>query len=440
MVKGRLIRLRHRVGAFYVTLRWRSEVAVACLRAWLHWQWIPRPVLIGITGSAGKTTTKDLCNFILSAFNPVNSNPGTLNDTMAISHTILAVNRQHRFCVLEFSAIRPGVLDWPLRLFKPKIGVLTCIEHDHFEEFKGKGIDGIAVEKAKLIEALPADGSAVLNIDDERVKAIGGRCRAGIIWVGRAEGATLRLLNATSCYPQPLTLKIEYQGKIYETITGLHGTHLALSVLCALGVALAVGLTLEQAIPRLAMASPTEGRMQPVVMEDGVTFLRDDMKSSYWSIPLPVKFLREANASRKIIVLGRLRYFSGEDSEVYKQLAEEVRQVADIVVFVGQNAHHVLCARKDDNDQAIQGFLTVHEAADYLREILQPGDLVLLKGSNKADHLERLVFNHQRPIECWRESCGFQVFCGSCPRLYQSDSTSGPIQETLSTLVGRSKS
>ena len=403
---------------FYATLSWRYRLLSKFLLARLHKLKLTETQFIGITGSAGKTTTKELCREILASFYPVMSTSRSLNTPIIIAETMLATEKRHKFCIMELGAFKPGALDLPMKLFRPRIGVLTNIEKDHYRAFKGRGVDGIAQEKAKLIAALPKSGVAVLNIDDPRVKEIGDRCKGRIIWVGKHEGATIRLLDAASRYPQPLTLTIEYECVVYEVVTGLHGTHLAASVLCALGVALAAGLTLEQAIPRLAQALPSEGRMQPVVLEEGITFIRDDFKAPLWSLHLPLDFMREATASRKIIVAGNLTHFSGKDTQVYKRIAGEMRQLADIVVFVGQNAHRALRARKNEQDQALQGFLTMREAADYLRKALRPGDLVLLKGSNKVDHLERLILDRQLAIRCWRERCGLDRFCETCPRLY----------------------
>lgn len=137
-------------------------------------------------------------------------------------------------------------MDLSLRMLKPDIGVLTIIGNDHFQAFKGAGIEGIAAEKSKLITNLSRDGIAILNIDDPRVKAIGERCQARIIWVGKAEGATIQLLSATSCWPEPLKLMIAFEGEKYEVLTQLHGTHLALSIMAALGVAIAAGIPLEK--------------------------------------------------------------------------------------------------------------------------------------------------------------------------------------------------
>ncbi|ABI59168.1 aminoacyl-tRNA hydrolase [Nitrosomonas eutropha] len=406
----------------YGDVKWKYRVASAYFNAWLHLLRLRHTSFIGITGSAGKTTTKDLCYLILSGFYPVAQSYKSLNVVKATADFVLEVESKHRFSIIEMSGNRPGALDLPLWLVKPEIAVLTNIEKDHFRAFKGESVDGIAREKAKLIEALSENGTAVLNMDDPRVKVIGERCKAKVIWVGKSKGATLRLLNATSSYPQPLTLTIKYEGITHEVITGLHGTYLATSVLCALGVALAAGIRLDQAIPRLALAVPVEGRMQPVVMGDGVTFIRDDMKAPAWSLPMVLDFLSEATAVRKIAVVGSISDFSGDRSDKYKQFARQVLQHADMVIFVGDNAHRALRARKDENDSALQGFLTLKEASSFLQKTLRPGDLVLLKGSNKSDHLQRLILDRYKPIQCWQERCGLEHFCDCCVYLYRADS------------------
>lgn len=409
----------------YEDIKWKTQVASTYFHARLHLLRLRHVSFIGITGSAGKTTTKDLCYWILSAFYPVAHTEKSFNVVKAVADSVLDTGSQHRFSIIEISGDKPGAMNLPMWLLEPKIAVLTNIGNDHFRSFKGSGIDGIAQEKAKLIAALPKTGVAVLNIDDPRVKEIGNHCKGRIIWVGKHEDATIRLLDVTSRYPQPLTLTIEYEHVVYKVVTGLHGVHLAVSVLCALGVSLAAGLTLEQVIPRLALALPSEGRMQPVVLEEGITFIRDDFKAPAWSLHLPLEFLREATASRKIIVVGSLSDFSGDNSDKYKQFARQIRQYADVVVFVGQNAHRALRVRKDEQDQTLQGFSTMREAANYLRQTLKSGDLVLLKGSNKVDHLERLVLDRQLPIHCWRERCGFDRFCEACSWLYHGEKPEG---------------
>ncbi|HNO75050.1 MAG TPA: aminoacyl-tRNA hydrolase [Nitrosomonas mobilis] len=427
---------RSKLKDIYETLCWRGEILFVFFKARLHRIGLPQTTLIGITGSAGKTTTKNLSHLILSASYPVNSTQASLGSPIGTANALLNTKKYHRFCIVEIGVLKPGSLDLPIWLLKPKIGVLTNIEKDHYRAFGGRGIDGIATEKSKLIKALPANGTAVLNIDDPRVRAIGEQCRARITWVGKDKDATIRLIDATSRYPEPLKLTIAYQGKTYDVITQLHGTQLALSVLSALGVAIAVGISLEEAIPLLANAIPTDGRMQIVDGGEGVTFIREDFKAPLWSLGTSLQFLGGAIANRKIAVIGSVSDFNGKSPSIYRRCAREAKEYADIVIFVGQNAHRALRARKEENDQALQGFATTREAAGYLRKILQPGDLVLLKGSNKADHLGRLVFDRQQPVQCWREHCELEWFCNHCSQLYRPNPMNDTVRETISPEMG----
>ncbi len=397
---------------------WSAHRGITYLHAWLHRRRMKNTCFIGITGSAGKTSTKDLSSTILSTFGACNASPLTKNEHLFIARTILDTKQNHRFCAVEVAGHEPGYMDRSLHMLKPDIGVLTIIGRDHYKAFKS--LEGIAAEKGKLIKALPVDGTAVLNIDDPLVKAVGEHCQCRIIWIGESKGATIRLLASSSNWPDPLKLTIEYEGKSYEVLTQLHGTHLSLPVLSALGVALAAGIPLEKSIPTLAQVRPSEGRMQIVHDNDGVVFIRDDLKAPAWSLQLPLEFLKQATAQRKVAVIGSISDFSGDSSDNYKKFARRIRENADLVVFVGPNAHRALRARKDQNDELLQGFSNIRDASIYLKKELRKGDLVLLKGSYKVDHLSRLILDRIKPIHCWRERCGYEIFCEDCEYLYDA--------------------
>ncbi|MDX9741281.1 MAG: aminoacyl-tRNA hydrolase [Gammaproteobacteria bacterium] len=368
---------------------------------------------IGITGSAAKTTTKDLIHLILSESHAVISSQDSRNIPVAVERTILQARARHEFCVVEAGVRWPGEADRSIRLLRPDIGVLTMIRRDHSRAFGG--VDGIAAEKAKMIEALPPDGIAVLNIDDPRVQEIGARCRCRILWVGRDAGADVRLLDARSRWPDiPLEVEIEFEGKHHVVRTGLWGTQLASAVATALAVAAACGIPLERAIPPLVRASTSEGRMQIVSHDDGVTYIRDDFKAPHWAMMEPIAFLGDSIARRKIAIIGTISDYSSDSKPRYRQIAREARANADLVVFIGPNAHWAESARRDDSDDSIRAFFDPRSAAAFLRETLRPGDLVLLKGSNKADHLSRLVYDRETPIACWRNDCRVNMNCGTC--------------------------
>lgn len=397
-------------------VRWRVELAGAVGRALAKRFPLKKITFVAITGTAGKTTTKDLCADILSGAGAVTKTSHSLNQAVMVARTVAAIRPGDRYAVVEVSGGEPRAMDWPLRLFKPRIAVVTLVQREHAR--KGFGLEEIANEKFRLVNALPKDGIAILNIDDPLLRERGEQCNRKIIWVGRDSGATLRLLESRSRWPQPLSLKVAYCGEHYVVRTRLHGEHLAVSVLCALAVALAAGMGLPEAIDRVRALEPSEGRMQVVPSKDGVTFLRDDWKAPMWSLDAPLAFMRNALAPRKVMVIGTLSDYSQSASKLYPKVAEQMLDIADLVIFVGPNAFRATRKSTEEQQQRLQGFAELRQAALYLSEILRPGDLVLLKGSSKMDHLVRLMLDRERSIACWENRCGKAQLCTRCPRLY----------------------
>lgn len=375
-----------------------------------------RTTFIGVVGSAGKTTVKDLTAAILSAHSTCKSSPGTGNEPSAVEWAVRATHWSHRYSIVELSESRPGALDRPLRVVRPHIGVLTLIAREHYSAFGS--IEAIAAETAKLVARLPRDGVAVLNRDDAQVRAIGERHSGRIVWVGREEGATVRLFDSRSQWPEPLILQVGFDGVTYDVRTQLHGIHLALPVLCALGVAVAVGVPMAMAVEALARAEPSDARMQIVAGTDGVVFVRDDWKAPEWSFAAPLHFMRVASARRKFVVIGSISDSPRSPSQRYAYAARQALEAADFVLLVGVDARGALKAEARRDHRALLAFPGIREAAEFLRNELREGDFVLLKGTNKQDHLVRLVLDRQRPVQCWIADCGRVEFCGSCERLY----------------------
>ena len=398
-------------------LKYLATQKITYLPASLHRRRVNHVTFIGITGSAGKTTTKDLTAAILANFGSCQQTLGSYNTLKSVASRVWHTNKAHRYCVVELGVTGPGTLDLSSRLLKPDIAVITVIGRDHYSAFKS--MEAIVAEKEKVVLALSPKGTAVLNIDDPLVRSIGERCNRRIIWFGEGTGATLRLIEARSRWPEPLTLRFEYQNKIYEIHTQLHGTHMAIPVLASLGVALAADLPLEKAIQVVEQFQPPDGRMQVITDNDGVVFIRDDFKAPQWSLNASLKFLQEARADRKIAIIGTIADSTGDAAKRYKRYCRDFRNCADIVVFIGHNAHRALRARQNESDSTIQGFSSIRHAANYLQTELRKGDLVFLKGSYKADHLNRLIINRVCPIQCWKDRCNVDILCDKCPKLYR---------------------
>lgn len=394
---------------------------------------LPESVFIGITGSAGKTTTKELLFGVLSAKGACAKSFGTGNEHRDVERAVLETTRRHRFSIVELSAGCPGYLDRSLKAVRPNIGVLTVIAREHYSAFRS--LEAIAAEKEKLIRALPAHGVAVLNRDDPLVRAIGERFDGRIVWVGRDEDATLRMLEVRSCWPEPLVLDVAFEGRRYQARTALHGTHLALPVLSALGAAIAVGVGLEEALAALALVQPMQARMQVEITADGVIFVRDDWKAAQWSFEHPLEFVRSARAGRKVVVVGSISDSPKSPRDRYAWAARQALQVADLVVLVGLPAVNAVKPERVPTGRTLKAYASLREAAAFLRGELHAGDLVLLKGTNTQDHLVRLVLDRDRPVQCWAAACGMNRFCGSCARTYAPQMASAPSEERSITMA-----
>jgi aminoacyl-tRNA hydrolase len=395
--------------------RWRArlEQALYHLAIW-HRQRLSGTAFIGVTGSVGKTTTKDLIAGVLARHSgPGRQNPGSLNWPLDMVRVILGTRRRHRFCVTEMSGHAPGVMALPLALVQPTVGVVTHIGSDHLSTFKSR--EAIALEKSQLIKALPPQGVAILNADDPLVLAMQTVCAGRTVTFGLSEQALLRGTHLQANWPERLSLTATWRGESVRIQTQLCGTHWAPAVLAAAATGVALGAPLAVVAQALADVTPFEGRMAPLSIR-GITFIRDDWKAPLSTIAPAFEFMRNAKAKRKVIVMGTLSDYQGDASQRYLEIARLALSSADCVVFVGPRASAALRA-KTTAQTPLTAFAHVRDAQAYLSSFLEPGDLVLLKGSHKADHLQRLMLALSQPVQCWRMDCGLIDSCATCAQL-----------------------
>jgi len=379
-------------------------------------RWRPvltRPVFVGIAGSAGKTTTKELLVRMLSGKKRGRGNPASLNALPEVAKTLLRARPTDDFCVAELDETRPGELGKVLTLLRPAVGIVTVVGTDHWSAYGSRS--AIAAELSQLVASLPSSGTAVLNADDEWVLAMAARCSAPVITFGTSPVAELRAENITSTWPDRLTMTLVRGAARSQLHTKLCGKHWVPSVLGAIGGGLALGLTLDECAERLATIDPLDGRMQPVTTSDGITFIRDDFKAPLWALESCFEFMRAARAERKIIVIGMLSDVGPDNGLKYAKIAAQAQEIADFTVFVGPWASSVLKTRKPGREDALRAFGHVHDAAEYVNSVVRRGDLVLLKGTNKQDHLLRIILARSGSIACWRSDCARDLFCNECP-------------------------
>jgi UDP-N-acetylmuramoyl-tripeptide--D-alanyl-D-alanine ligase len=357
--------------------------------ATLHRRRLRRVAVIGVTGSCGKTTTKELIAAALSSELRGRKSPGTGNGLPIVGKTILRTTNRDGFCVVEVAAGEGlGYVARTAQVLRPDIAVVTNVGSDHRAIFRT--LEATAAEKRALVDGVVDGGAAVLNADDPLVLAMGERFHGRILTFGCSQEAMLRAENVRSAWPDRLTFTLRCDGRELPVRTRLYGKHWVASALAALGVARAMGVSLDRAVGALATVEPTPNRMR-AVLRNGITFIQDDAKAPFWAFDAVFEFLADARAARKIVVIGTISDYPGSASKKYRLMARRALAVADEVVFAGPQASHVVKAKDDAPAGALHAFPTVPEAADYLRSNLRDGDLVVVKGSGTTDSLERIV-------------------------------------------------
>jgi UDP-N-acetylmuramoyl-tripeptide--D-alanyl-D-alanine ligase len=350
-----------------------------------------RVIFIGVTGSCGKTSTKELISTILSTRYKGQKNEGTSNITRDMIRNILRVRITDTYCVHEVAISESHgrlILPGEVKMLRPKIGVVTNIETDHVSAFGSK--QGIFEEKSKLIAALPKDGIAILNADDPLVSAMSARCAGRVITYGTGPSAMVRAKDISCAWPERLAFTVQYGEETHFVQTQFCGAYWVHCVLAALTAGLCVGIPLKAGIDAVKAAQPFPGRLSPVYLPAGVTIIRDDIKAPLWSFPAALEFMRQAKAARKIVIIGNISDYKGTTKPKYLEVARSAVAVSDYVLFVGRQSAHSLHAKKHAQDDSIQAFATVDQLAAHLKGFLKPDDLVLIKGS-MADNLKSLI-------------------------------------------------
>jgi UDP-N-acetylmuramoyl-tripeptide--D-alanyl-D-alanine ligase len=345
---------------------------------------LPDLTVIGVTGSSGKTSTKDLIAQLLVGVGPTVAPPGSFNNELGLPHTVLKADRDTRFLVLEMGARGIGHLTYLCGIAPPDVGVEVNVGVAHIGEFGS--VDNIAVAKRELVEALPRHGLAVLNADDERVRAMASHTVANVVLAGEAPDATVR---ADSVHlderGRPTFALVTPEGSVAVTLR-VAGRHQVANVTLAAAVARAQGLDLADLGKALNDLRPVSTRRMDVFdRTDGVTVIDDSYNANPASVEAALRALMAIGAGRRTVaVLGYLAELGDHERAGHEQVGQlAARLGVDLVVVVGDAAggiHDGAVAEAAWGGTSVQ--VTDQEAATaLLRERLCPNDVVLVKGS-----------------------------------------------------------
>lgn len=398
--------------------RFWAAVNLPTILAAVIWRRLLRNVkVVAVSGSRGKTATKELLGSILSTRFDVVRTPSSSNGRFGIPHTILSIRRETEFAVVEIGVDRPGIMWKAALVVKPDMVVLTSVENEHSENFLT--LEATAREKERLVKSLTPQGVAILNLDDPRVAAMAHRPKASVMTYGLAPAADLRADQVQADWPQRLRFRATLKGESHLVSTQLVGAHWVTAVLAALAASLACGVSLAEAVDAIAHFEPFHGRLQPVVLPSGATMLRDEYNGSVGTLAAALRVMENAQAQRKITILSD---FTDDPRPAGPRLGEvgrRVAQFADIAVFVGENSLIGASAVREAKTSGcrVLSFRSLPECAAFLALELREGDLALLKGRN-ADHLSRIYWSLLEPVACQKWNCSRRMLCDKCPELF----------------------
>jgi UDP-N-acetylmuramoyl-tripeptide--D-alanyl-D-alanine ligase len=355
--------------------------------------------LVGVTGSAGKTTTKEAIAHVLGARFRVLKSEGNFNNHFGLPLMLLKLEPEHDVAVIEMGMSHAGEIRALAKIAQPEIGVVTNVAPVHLEFFDS--LAGIARAKYEMIESLPASGTAVLNADDEYVSQFGRDFKGRVILYGARPTAGI-----------PIDVRAENlqtrgaEGSEFDVVTGggreharlpLVGEHNILNALAAVSVGLARGLTLAEAAGALATLLPADKRGQ-VVQLGNITVINDCYNSNPKALQAMVDALAAMQAGRRIVVAGEMLELGPAAEEMHRAAGRHIAQKKiDLLLGVRGLAQRMVEGARHAGAQA-EFVATPEEAGEWLARETHDGDVVLLKASRGV--------KLEKALETWKARRG----------------------------------
>ncbi len=336
---------------------------------------------VGITGSSGKTSTKDLLGQVLAAAGPTVSPPGSFNNDIGLPLTVLSADAGTRFLVLEMGARGPGHIARLCTVARPDIGVVLNVGSAHLGEFGSAEV--IAAAKGELVEALAGEGTAVLNADDVRVRGMAARSRGRVVLTGQAADAHVRASGITLDPQARASFTLHASGDRFPVRLQVVGAHQVGNALSAAGAALAAGLDPGLVADALGSATPrSRWRMEVTRRADGVTVVNDAYNANPESMRAALAALSGMTGKRRIAVLGAMGELGPGAEDEHARLGADAVAAVDLLVAVGPDATGITAgaAAAAPREESVH-VPDVTAARQLLAGVLRPGDVVLVKAS-----------------------------------------------------------
>ncbi len=340
--------------------------------------------ILGVTGSQGKTSTKDMLAAVLSATAPTIATAGNLNNELGVPITMLRVESNTRFLVLEMGAGRIGDIAKLTGLVSPDVAVVLSVGHAHIGEFGSR--NAIAQGKSELVRGMAPSGTAVLNADDSRVTAMRSLTTGPVVSFGRTEHADVRVLNLELDHlGRPSFMLRTSEGTLSVSLP-LIGAYQAVNAAAAVAAAMATGVSFDAAAEALATTTLSTWRMEVRHLTCGATLLNDSYNASPDANRAALDTLAAVKGRRHIAVLGEMLELGPDSEAEHYAIGKYAASRAEMVLAVGAGARAVATGAGDWAVALVDNEATI----EWLRKHLIPGDVVLIKASRGA-HLDEVA-------------------------------------------------
>jgi UDP-N-acetylmuramoyl-tripeptide--D-alanyl-D-alanine ligase len=370
------------------TLTALQTLATAVRHSW------GKPV-IAVTGSAGKTTTKEAIAHVLASKFKVHKSSGNFNNHFGLPLMLLRLEPEHEVAVVELGMSHAGEIAALAKIAQPDTGVVTVIAPVHLEFFNS--IADIARAKYELIESLPASGTAVLNADDEYVSQFGRDFRGKVVTYGFSSTAAVRGENFEIRGEQGSAFEVVADGKREHASLALVGKHNASNALAAVAVGMVHGMSLQEAVAALSTLAPAEKRGE-VLRLGNITAINDCYNSNPKALMAMVDAVAAMPASRRIVIAGEMLELGPQGEQMHRECGRHIaQQRIDCLIGVRGLAKAMVEAGKEEGLRA-EFLATPEEAGGWLGDNARDGDLILLKASRGV--------KLEKALETWKESHG----------------------------------
>lgn len=355
------------------------------------WRQKFKPRVIGLTGSVGKSTTKELTAAVLERQFNVLKTDGNFNNEIGLPLTLLNLNQSHECVVLEMGMYDIGEISLLCELAQPDVGMVTNVGPTHLERLGS--IERIAIAKTELVSALSVHGTAILNYDDPRVLAMAEKTVAQVVTYGLSPQADLWASEVSSAGLEGMRFIFNYQGdKIHARIPllGRHSVHTALR---AALVGLVEGMDWGEIIAGLqSLPRTAQLRLVAVPGPNRSVLLDDTYNASPASTIAALNLLDDLNAERKIAVLGDMLELGAYEEEGHRKVGCRSANVVDLLIVIGTRSTLIAQEAVACGLKPTQLLKLTHnqEAINYLKDMLTPNDVVLIKGS-RSQKMDEIV-------------------------------------------------